>query len=196
MQRAKFTSGLCGTLSAVATLLLAISAHAQQAPVATSPLPEDARVTPPTPAVAPPQVAPTTIVIRDEAPRVFRSHYRSPGFAAALSLTPAPVDFGNLYAENVGWAMTYTSVELALMTGMMWLGADHMCHRGGRCGDWSDVETGGMVALATGYVGVKIVSGIHAASAARSLNEAGRIRLIPVVAPTSGGASVGVAASF
>ena len=195
MQRTKFT-GLWATLSAAATLLLGVSAHAQQAPVATAPVSEAASVAPPTPSVAPPQAAPTTIAIHDEAPHVFGSRYRSPGLAAALSLTPVPVDFGNLYAENVGWAMAYTSAQLALMTGMMWLGAGHMCHARDRCADWSGAETGGMVALAIGYVGVKIVSGVHAAGAARDFNEAGRTRLVPVVVPTSGGASFGVAAAF
>jgi hypothetical protein len=189
MQPTKFAAALCGTLSAATTLLFAVSAQAQQ-------VPQEAPAPPPAPSAVSPSASPTAIVIREEPLHLFRSSYRSPGLAAALALTPLPVDFGNLYAENVGWAMAYTAGELALMTGMMWLGSSHMCHGSDRCGDWSNAETGGMIALATAYVGVKIVSGIHAASAARDFNEASRGRLVPLVAPTNGGAFIGIAAVF
>lgn len=193
MKRTRIASGLYGTVIAAATLLLAGPARAEEAPVSPPRPQEEASVTP---SSAPTRHAPPTIVIRDEAPYLFGPRYRSPGLAAALSLTPVPVDLGNLYAENVGWALAYTSAELTLMTGMMWLGAGHMCHDRDRCADWSDVEAGGMVALAVGYVGVKLVSGVHAASAAREFNERAPTRLIPMVTPTSGGVSIGMGASF
>lgn len=198
MQRTKFASRRCGGLSGLVTLVIGVCARAQAA--TPPPLPEAPPATLSTSGAAPP-VAQTAIVVREERSNGFGSRYRSPspGLAAALSLTPVPIDFGNLYAENVGWAMGYTSGELTLMTGMMWLGAGHMCHSRDRCGDWSDVETGGMIALAIGYVGVKVISGFHAASAARDFDDfhqTSRPRLVPVLTPTHGGASVGLTASF
>ena len=32
---------------------------------------------------------------------------------------PVPVDFGNFYAENLGWGIAYTAIELSLMAPMM-----------------------------------------------------------------------------
>lgn len=57
--------------------------------------------------------------------------YRSPGLAAGLSLTPVPVDFGNLYAGNIGWGIASTSLELGLMAPMFFIAANHgMGHYG------------------------------------------------------------------
>jgi hypothetical protein len=129
-------------------------------------------------------------------PSAFGPHYRSPGLAAALSLTPAPVDFGNFYAENVGWGVVYTSAEVVLGAGMMWIGADHMCHSAS-CSAWSGVETGGMIAMAAGYVAVKIVSAMHAAGAATDFDSKhGTAAWRPLVLPASGGAALGLAARF
>lgn len=157
----------------------------------------DAQPQEPAAAAAPPAPAPSPqiVYVRDEARGPFGPRYRSPGLAAVLSLTPVPVDFGNLYAEHVAWGMVYTTAELGLATGMMWLGADHMCHRDG-CQTWSGGETAGMVALATGYVAVKIVAGLHAASAAREFNERAPVAWSPLVAPTRGGVALGLAGTF
>jgi hypothetical protein len=103
------------------------------------------------------------------------SDYRSPGLAAVLSLTPMPVDFGNLYAENFGWGMAYTAVELSLATPLVWLGAQHMCGGHSRyddgCDEWSDTEKTWALGLVSGYVGVKLLSAVHAGYAARAYNE-------------------------
>lgn len=100
------------------------------------------------------------------------SYYRSPGLAVALSLTPLPVDFGNLYAENLGWGVTYTAVELSLLAPMMWIAGSHMDHDRDDTRSWSDGERGGMIALVSGYVVVKIAAGIHAGYAASNFNQA------------------------
>lgn len=123
------------------------------------------------------------------------ARYRSPGLAAALSLTPVPVDFGNFYAENVGWGLVYTTGQLALAGSMMWLGGTHMCHGRVDCSEWSDGETTAMVALASGYVAVKIVAAFHAASAAREFN-ATQPHVSVGAVPVPGGASGGVVVRF
>lgn len=129
-------------------------------------------------------------------PSALGPRYRSPGLAAALSLTPVPVDFGNLYAENVGWGTAYTVAELGLGAGMMWVGADHMCH-GGSCSGWSGGETSAMVAMVAGYVAIKVVAAVQATEAARAFDEVhGITAWVPVVAPTNGGASLGLATWF
>jgi hypothetical protein len=69
-----------------------------------------------------------------------------------------------------------------------------MCHRD-RCGSWIGGETAGMIALATGYVVVKVVSGIHAARAARNFNERAAA-WFPMVVPARGGAAASIALSF
>lgn len=184
---------------ALGVIALPITARAQEpAPGAQPPTqfvgaaPTVAASSAPTPVAGPP-----VVYVHDERPSVLGSRYRSPGLAAALSLTPVPVDFGNLYAENVGWGMAYTGVELALGTGMMWLGASHMCHDRNDCGDWSSAETAGMVSLVGAYVSVKILAGVHAASAARTFNEArGTMSWYPIVAPTAGGAGLSLAREF
>lgn len=138
--------------------------------------------------------APPTYVVVE--PSALGPRYRSPGLAAALSLTPVPVDFGNFYAENVGWGTAYTVAELGLGAGMMWVGADHMCH-GGSCSGWSGGDTSAMVAMVAGYVAIKVVAAVQAAEAARTFDEAhGITAWVPVVAPTPGGASLGLAATF
>ena len=121
--------------------------------------------------------------------------YRSPGLAFALSLTPMPIDFGNLYAENIGWGITYTSVELAVGSGIVWIGADHMCH-GNSCEEWSDGERTGMIALISGYIVVKLAAGTHASFAAQSFNEEHRSIAAPLVMPTTSGAVLGWQGTF
>ena len=98
--------------------------------------------------------------------------YRSPGLAAALSLTPVPVDFGNLYAENLGWGIAYTSVELSLATAMMLVGGSHMGmgHADGNA--WSDRDRNVVIGLVAGYVVTKLAAAVHASYAARDFNEA------------------------
>ena len=71
-------------------------------------------------------------------------------------MTPMPIDFGSLYAENIVWATVYTGVELIVGSGIAWIGVDHMCH-GTSCDAWSDAERASMIALSvrvsTGPVG-------------------------------------------
>ena len=54
------------------------------------------------------------------------AQYRSPGLAVALSLQPLPIDFGNFYAENLGWGVFYTAVEVSLLAPRMWMTGSHM----------------------------------------------------------------------
>ncbi len=116
--------------------------------------------------------------------------WRSPGLAAALSLTPVPVDFGNFYAEHVAWGVAYTSLEVALMTPMMFLVADHgMGHSYyGTRNPWSDSERNWMIGLVTGYVVVKAVAGLHAARNAEEFNREHAPRISAAVVPTGNGA--------
>ena len=100
------------------------------------------------------------------------SGYRSPGLAAALSLTPVPVDFGNLYAENLGWGIAYTSVELSLATAMMLVGGSHMGMGHGDGNAWSDRDRNVVIGLVAGYVVTKLAAAVHASYAARDFNEA------------------------
>lgn len=116
------------------------------------------------------------------------SQYRSPGLAVALSLTPLPVDFGNLYAENLGWGIAYTAVELSLFAPMMWLVGGHMDHGRSDTRNWSDGEQNGMIALVSGYVVVKIAAGIHAGYAAGDFNQGGADSARARVVPLRGGA--------
>lgn len=96
--------------------------------------------------------------------------YRSPGLAAVLSLTPVPVDFGNLYAENVGWGIVYTAAELSLTTPMMWLMGGHMGHANDAPRSWSAGERNGMIAFMSSYMVVKLAAAIHAGYAAADFN--------------------------
>lgn len=98
------------------------------------------------------------------------AEYRSPGLAVALSLTPLPVDFGNLYAENLAWGVAYTGLELALMIPMMVLVGSHMDHGGNADQRWSSGEQVAAVSLVSVYVLVKLVAGLQAGAAARSFN--------------------------
>lgn len=98
--------------------------------------------------------------------------YRSPGLAAALSLTPVPVDFGNLYAENLGWGIAYTSVELSLATAMMLVGGSHMSMGHGEGNAWSDRDRNVVIGLVAGYAVTKLMAAVHASYAARAFNDA------------------------
>ena len=119
--------------------------------------------------------------------------YRSPGLAAGLSLTPMPVDFGNFYAENIGWGVAYTSLELGLMGSMFFVGADHGMGRSGIANSWTSSDRNWMIGLVSGYVVVKLVSGLHAAHAARVFNREQQSRFSAAIIPSSGG-GVAVAA--
>ena len=125
--------------------------------------------------------------------------YRSPGIAVALSLTPVPVDFGNLYAENLPWGIAYTTAEVALVTPMMWMLGSHM-HDGNGGDRWSSAERGWEIGLVSGYVLVKIAAGIHAGYAAADFNKAQEhgafARVLPTVATTPGGALFAATGSF
>lgn len=116
------------------------------------------------------------------------STYRSPGLAVALSLQPLPIDIGNLYAENLGWGIAYTAVEVALLAPMMWMTGQHMNHGNGDDRHWSGMESGMMVGFISGYVAVKLVAGLHAGYAARAFNRAFEDRGMAIVVPTAGGA--------
>jgi hypothetical protein len=122
--------------------------------------------------------------------------YRSPGLAVALSLTPLPVDFGNLYAENLGWGVAYTAVEVSLMAPMMWFAGSHMSHSNVDDRRWGDGERAAMVGLVAGYVGVKLVAGLHAGYAAREFNTRHAPRSVAVLVPRSGGAVLGWQSRF
>ena len=114
--------------------------------------------------------------------------FRSPGLAAALSLTPVPVDFGNLYAEKVGWGIAYTTVQLGLMTPMLFLAADHGMGHSGTSGGWSTSDRNWMIGLVSSYVAVKVVAGLHAAHNAEVFNHDRRpARFSAVVLPTDRG---------
>ena len=124
-------------------------------------------------------------------PRAFpfgEARYRSPGLAVALSLQPLPIDFGNLYAENIGWGIAYTAIEVSLMAPMMWMTGEHMNHGTADNRTWSGRETGAMVGLVSGYVVVKLVAGVHAGYASRAFNRAYEPRAMGFVAPVPGGA--------
>jgi hypothetical protein len=152
-----------------------------------------AQTVPPPPAPPPPPYGAPPVY---EHPFLFGdSTYRSPGLAVALSLTPVPVDFGNLYAENLGWGVAYTAVEVSLMAPMMWLGGTHMDHMGDSR-RWSDGERGAMVALVGSYVAVKLVAGVHAGYAAGRFNRRYEPRPIIGVLPVRGGAALGLGATF
>lgn len=127
--------------------------------------------------------------------------YRSAGLAVALSLTPLPVDFGNLYVENIVWGAAYTTAEVALMVPMMWLAGDHMHGDGGdRNRSWSTAERGWEIGLVSAYVLVKVAAGVHAGYAAASFNRAHEraqvFQMRPSAAIIRGGAVAGAAGWF
>jgi hypothetical protein len=165
---------------AQATLLISTLVACSQAPLWPSVV--AAQTAPNSPAAAQAEHAPAEAPQRAPAPAhreadlhehglLGDSHYRSPGLAVALSLTPLPVDFGNLYAENLAWGVTYTGLELALMVPMMWLAGRHMGHDG-NADRWSSGEKAFFIGNIAAYVVVKLIAGLHAGSAARSFNAA------------------------
>lgn len=171
-----FCTGFC-------VLLLSGTVAAQTAPSASS------APTPPSPPV---YVAPSG---HDQHFLLGNSTYRSPGLAVALSLTPLPVDFGNLYAENLGWGLAYTALEISLMAPMIRFAGSHM-HHGVDDRGWSGTERNTMVALVAGYVGVKLVAGLHAGYAARGFNQRHGAAPMAAVLPVRGGAVLGFAQTF
>jgi hypothetical protein len=125
-----------------------------------------------------------------------QGRYRSPGLAFALSLTPMPIDFGNLYAENVPWGIVYTSAELALGTGILWIGGGHMMCRSSDCDDWTDKERAATIAFVSGYLAVKLAAGTHASFAAERFNREQALLSLPLVVPTRDGATLFWSAAF
>jgi hypothetical protein len=119
------------------------------------------------------------------------AQYRSPGLAVALSLQPLPIDFGNFYAENLGWGVFYTAVEVALLAPMMWMTGSHMGHGVSDERGWSGMEMGAMTGMVSGYVVIKAISGVHAAYAARELDRRHGTSTLGFVVPTAGGALLG-----
>ena len=151
-------------------------------PPAAAPAPVPAAPSPPPYMMMQPQSPP---------PRHFLigdSGYRSPGLAVVLSLTPLPVDFGNLYAENLGWGIAYTAIEVSLMMPMMWFVGRHMDHDGLDNRAWGGGERMGMMAMVGGYVVVKLIAGMHAGYAAREFNRQSAPRWSALVVPATGGA--------
>jgi hypothetical protein len=139
----------------------------------------------PAPALAP---TPAPLLAPTPAPLFGDRTYRSPGLAVALSLQPLPIDFGNLYAENLGWGIAYTAIETSLLAPMMWMTGQHMNHGTSTDRSWSRMETGAMMGFISGYVVVKVISGVHAGYAARSFNTGYSPRAMATVAPAPGGA--------
>lgn len=124
------------------------------------------------------------------------ARYRSPGLAVALSLQPLPVDFGNFYAENFGWGLAYSAIEVTLMTPMMWFAGEHMDHGSGDNRSWSGAEERTMVGLVAGYVAVKVVAGLHAGYTVQSLNRPFEPGATAVVVPARGGISLALSRTF
>lgn len=123
--------------------------------------------------------------------------YRSPGLSAALSLTPMPIDFGNFYAENTGWALAYTTLELGLMTPMVFIAGGHGgMGYSGNTNVWSNEDRNWMIGLVSSYVAVKLVSAYHASRAAESFNHADQPRLSAVIVPAPGGGMAFAALRF
>lgn len=114
--------------------------------------------------------------------------YRSPGLAVVLSLQPLPVDLGNFYAENLGWGVAYTAIEVSLLAPMMWMTGEHMNHGMGDDRTWSGRETGTMMGLVSGYIVVKVIAGVHAGFAAQAFDRSYESRTTALIAPARGGA--------
>lgn len=139
--------------------------------------------------------APAAVVVVGDA-------YRSPGLAAALSLTPMPVDFGNFYAENPEMGILWTAAETGLMAAAMWSAWDgdggmmgHGTDRDGTRDRWTAADRDRTAALAAGYVGVKLIAALQASRSAQAHNE--RIARVQAgIAPTDGGAFAAVAVRF
>ncbi len=177
---------LVGVVIAVGASALCASVYAQPA---VEPMPS------PTPLASPPAPVPPPYLMMQPPPQQPHhnippgdSTYRSPGVAVALSLTPLPVDFGNLYAENFGWGIAYTAIEVSLMMPMMWFVGRHMDHGGLSNRTWSGGERMGMMGMVAGYVAVKLIAGVHAGYAAREFNRQAAPRWSALVVPTTGGA--------
>ena len=181
---------LVASVAAAFAFAATASARAQGGPPPAYAPPE------PPPAVAPPPPpgpppAPVSYGTRHDHHGLFSdSSYRSPGLAVALSLTPLPVDFGNFYAENLGWGVAYTAIEVSLLAPMMWVTGSHMGHGGVDDRRWSDGERGAMIGLLAGYVAVKLIAGLHAGAAARGFNRT-YAHGAPFALPTRGGAVAG-----
>ena len=109
-----------------------------------------------------------------------------------------PIDFGNLYAENLGWGMAYTVMELSLALPLTWIATRHMCgHHTTECDAWTGSERGWAVGLLAGYVGVKVLAAIHAGSAARAYNRAQSDRsAVLYLFPTTEGGGIGLRRTF
>ncbi|MDX2054616.1 MAG: hypothetical protein SFV15_19605 [Polyangiaceae bacterium] len=107
-----------------------------------------------------------------------------------------PVDFGNLYAENLAWGVAYTAVELSLLTPVVWLTGGHMNHGGDDTRRWSDGERNTVIGDLSAYVVVKLVAGLHAGYSARQFNAERKPTTMILMAPTAGGALVSVGRSF
>jgi hypothetical protein len=161
--------------------------------------------TPPGHASAPPEPPPPPVVLPYPGGHPGYHHglglfgdtrYRSPGLAVALSLTPLPIDFGNLYAENIGWGVAYSALEVSMMVPMMWFVGGHMNHRWDDDRRWSSGESNTMVGLVAGYVAVKLVAGLHAGYAARGLNRRTGSDPFAGVLPVRGGGVAILASSF
>lgn len=123
---------------------------------------------------------------------VARDDYRSAGLAAALSLTPMPVDFGNFYAENPQMGVVWTAAETGLMAAAMWSSWEGgmMGHDRGGAGPrarWSAADRDRTVALGVAYVGIKLVSALQASHSASAHNER-LARVRAGVLPTGRGA--------
>lgn len=115
--------------------------------------------------------------------------YRNPGLAAGLSLTPVPVDFGNLYAGNIGWGIAYTALEVGLMAPMAFIVGDHGMGMGyrGTANPWTSTDRNWMIGLVSTYVVVKLVSGVHAAHAADVFNREQQSHFSAAIVPAAGG---------
>ena len=131
---------------------------------------------------------------------VAQDDYRSAGLAAALSLTPMPVDFGNFYAENPQMGVVWTAAETGLMAAAMWSSWDGgmMGHNRDGAGSrtrWTAADRDRTVALGVAYVGVKLVSALQASQSASAHNER-LARVQAGVLPTGRGAVAVVVVRF
>lgn len=193
------------TITAVVVALSAASPRSAKAEDEPAP-PAPAAPSPGPAAFPPPQLAPPLryvppapagyVPVETHRGLVGDARYRSPGLAVALSLQPLPIDFGNLYAENLGWGIAYTAAEVALMAPGMWLTGQHMDHGGAGNQHWSGGESGIMIGSVAGYVVVKLVAGVHAGYAAQAFNRAAAGQGVAFVTPTPGGALLGWAAKL
>ena len=152
-----------------------------------------APIWPASPVLAPTAISPPSTAVQTDSRRAaqFRfdgATYRSPGLAVALSLQPLPIDFGNFYAENLGWGIACTAVEVSLMMPMMWFVGRHMDHNEVGDSSWSSGERTGMVGLMAGYVLVKLIAALNAGHTAQELNRRSAPRWSALIVPAAGGA--------